>query len=94
MLMSFFFFPFSLLWLTFPPLILLFFGRPVELVIIYGALGSLFMPFLAISLMVLLNSKQVHADLRNKWLPNTVLAACVAMFVYLGANELINMLVK
>lgn len=85
---------FYLFWLTFPPMLLLFFGRPVELVIIYGALGSLFMPFLAISLMVLLNSKQVNSSLRNKWLPNTVLTACVLMFVYLGATELINILTK
>lgn len=81
---------FYLFWLTFPPMILLIFGKPVELVIIYGALGSLFMPFLAISLLVLLNSKKITEPLRNKALPNFVLVACVLMFVYLGAAELVD----
>ncbi|MFC7686418.1 Nramp family divalent metal transporter [Ureibacillus sp. GCM10028918] len=85
---------FFLFWLTFPPMILYFFGKPVELVILYGALGSLFMPFLAISLLVLLNSKKIDQPLRNKTLPNVVLVACVAMFVYLGGSELINILFK
>ncbi|MFJ1245050.1 divalent metal cation transporter, partial [Bacillus amyloliquefaciens] len=61
---------FYLAWLTFPPMILLFFGRPVELILVYGALGSLFMPFLAISLLLLLNSNLVPADCRNKSVTN------------------------
>lgn len=85
---------FYLAWLTFPPMILFYFGKPVELVIIYGALGSLFMPFLAISLLILLNSKKVSQPLRNKALPNVVLVACLAMFAYLGINELIGILFK
>lgn len=83
---------FYLFWLTFPPMILFYFGKPVELVIIYGALGSLFMPFLAISLLILLNSKKISEPLRNKVLPNFILIACVAMFVYLGGTELISIL--
>jgi Mn2+/Fe2+ NRAMP family transporter len=82
---------FYLAWLSFPPLILLFFGKPVQLIIIYGALGALFMPFLAISLVVLLNSKKVQAEFRNKWLANTVLIGCVIMFVFLAINQLMGM---
>ncbi|MFC7364111.1 MULTISPECIES: Nramp family divalent metal transporter [Bhargavaea] len=85
---------FYLFWLTFPPMLLYFFGKPVELVIIYGALGSLFMPFLAISLMILLNSKKIDQPLRNKAVPNFVLTACVIMFVYLGASELVGIFTK
>ncbi|WKA50882.1 Nramp family divalent metal transporter [Planococcus liqunii] len=81
-----------LLWLTFPPMLLLFFGQPVLLVILYGALGALFMPFLAISLMLLLNSKRVDREFRNGWITNTVLTACVVVFVYLGAVELMKLL--
>ncbi|ETP67150.1 hypothetical protein G159_18565 [Planococcus glaciei CHR43] len=81
-----------LLWLTFPPMLLLFFGQPVLLVILYGALGALFMPFLAISLMLLLNSKRVDREFRNGWVTNTVLTACVVVFVYLGAVELMKLL--
>ncbi|WP_404455109.1 Nramp family divalent metal transporter [Virgibacillus necropolis] len=80
-----------LLWLTFPPMLLLFFGKPVALVIIYGALGALFMPFLAISLLWLLNSKRVVKDFRNGWIANIVLTGCVVLFGYLGIIELIDM---
>lgn len=80
-----------LFWLTFPPMILYFFGKPVELIILYGALGSLFMPFLAITLTVLLNSGKVDPDVRNKWPTNAILIGCIAMFVILGFNELLNL---
>ncbi|TWT13249.1 Nramp family divalent metal transporter [Planomicrobium sp. CPCC 101079] len=79
---------FYLLWLTFPPMLLLFFGRPVLLVILYGALGALFMPFLAISLMLLLNSNRVEKGFKNGWVTNVILTACVVVFVVLGAIEL------
>ncbi|WP_179107253.1 Nramp family divalent metal transporter [Sediminibacillus massiliensis] len=79
-----------LLWLTFPPMILLFTGKPVFLVILYGALGAFFMPFLAITLMWLLNSNRVEKPLKNGWVANTVLAGCVLVFGYLGLVELIN----
>lgn len=80
-----------LLWITFPPMLLLFFGKPVLLVIIYGALGALFMPFLAITLLWLLNSKRVGQDYRNGWVTNTILVATVLIFVYLGIFELIGL---
>ncbi|MBM7586101.1 Mn2+/Fe2+ NRAMP family transporter [Bacillus pakistanensis] len=79
-----------LAWLTFPPMILFYFGKPVELIIIYGALGALFMPFLAVSLLILLNSKQVNLDFRNKWVPNLVFIGCLIMFSYLGIIKLID----
>ncbi|WP_299089881.1 Nramp family divalent metal transporter [uncultured Metabacillus sp.] len=81
---------FYLAWLSFPPLLLLFFGKPVQLIIIYGALGALFMPFLAISLVVLLNSKKVAAEYRNKWVANSVLIGCVIMFVFLAITHLME----
>ncbi|WP_322741890.1 Nramp family divalent metal transporter [Fictibacillus phosphorivorans] len=77
-----------LAWLTFPPMLIFFFGKPVQLIIIYGVLGALFMPFLAISLIILLNSKKVDAEYRNKWLTNAVLIGCLLMFAFLGINEL------
>ncbi|ASK64325.1 iron transporter [Virgibacillus phasianinus] len=80
-----------LLWLTFPPMLLLFFGKPVFIVIIYGALGALFMPFLAFTLLWLNNSSRVGKGFRNGWLSNIVLTACVILFVYLGIIELIDL---
>lgn len=79
-----------LLWLTFPPMLLLFFGKPVSLVIIYGALGAMFMPFLAITLLWLLN-KRVGKGFKNSWASNIVLSICVILFGYLGILALIDL---
>ncbi|GAB1513683.1 Nramp family divalent metal transporter [Actinophytocola sp. KF-1] len=76
------------LWLTFPPMVLLFLDQPFQLTVAYGALGALFMPFLAGTLLVLLNSRRVTADGRSRWLSNTVLVACVVLFVYLAYDQI------
>lgn len=54
-----------LLWLTFPPMVLLFQGQPFRLVIIYGVLGAAFLPFLAGTLMWLLNTSRTPREWRN-----------------------------
>ncbi|MBO0609218.1 Nramp family divalent metal transporter [Myceligenerans salitolerans] len=77
-----------ILWLTIPPMALLFLDRPIALVIAYGALGSLFMPFLAITLLFLNNSSSVPRPWRNRWWVNLVLAAVAAMFLVLGYDQL------
>ncbi|WP_085524231.1 Nramp family divalent metal transporter [Tuberibacillus sp. Marseille-P3662] len=79
-------------WLTFPPMLLLFFGKPVAIVILYGALGAVFMPFLAVTLLWLLNSKRVEQRLKNGWITNIVLAGCVLLFTYLGVMKLVDMI--
>ncbi|GLU50460.1 Nramp family divalent metal transporter [Nocardiopsis ansamitocini] len=80
-----------LLWLTFPPMALLFFDRPFELVLLYGALGAFFMPFLALTLMWLLNSSRTPAEWRNGWLSNTGLALAGLLFLIVSGNELVGM---
>ena len=77
-----------ILWLTFPPMIMLFLGQPVYLVLAYGVLGSLFMPFLAITLLWILNTDRVPAQWRNGGLTNLMLALCTLAFVALAVNEL------
>lgn len=81
-----------ILWLTIPPMLLLLLGRPISLIIAYGVLGALFMPFLAITLLLLLNSKVVPKEWRNGWFLNTALGAVAVIFVVLGVNELIRAL--
>jgi Mn2+/Fe2+ NRAMP family transporter len=89
-----------MLWLTFPPMLLLLLDQPVGLILAYGALGALFMPFLAITLLVLLNKRRPgalpHSDVphewRNGWLSNGMLALCAVLFLALGVNELRNVL--
>ena len=81
-----------LLWLTFPPMLLLTLGRPFQLVLVYGALGALFMPFLALTLMVLLNSRHTPRAWRNGWASNTGLAMAALLFIVISAYELWGLL--
>ncbi|MBB3870336.1 divalent metal cation transporter [Parageobacillus toebii NBRC 107807] len=85
-------FRFYVFWLTFPPMLLHFIGKPVGLIIVYGALGALFMPFLAITLLWLLNSKkELPEGRRNHWLSNLLLILCLVLFAVLAVNELRNL---
>ncbi|WP_029090503.1 Nramp family divalent metal transporter [Brevibacterium album] len=84
------FYRFYVLWLTFPPMLLLFIGKPVGIIIAYGVLGSFFMPFMAITLLFLLNSRHMPKEWRNSWWLNAVLVVIAAIFLVLGANELIG----
>lgn len=83
---------FYMLWLTFPPMLLLFLDRPFMLIVGYGALGALFMPFLALTLLFLMNSKQLPPEWRNGPFSNLLLGITCALFVVLGARELISQL--
>jgi Mn2+/Fe2+ NRAMP family transporter len=79
------------LWLTFPPMALLFLDQPFQLTVAYGALGALFMPFLAGTLLVLLNSKRLMRVGRSGWVSNTLLGACLALFAYLAYDQLLGL---
>ncbi len=84
-------FRFYLFWLTIPPMVLLWFGRPFLLVVIYGALGAFFMPFLALTLIWLLNSSRVPKEWRSGWLSNGLLGIAALLFIVLCVNEVIGM---
>ncbi len=86
--------PFRLyvLWLTIPPMALLLLGQPFALIIAYGAFGAFFMPFLALTLMWLLNSKRVPAEWRSGWLSNALLTAASALFVVLCVHQVWSLL--
>ncbi|MCQ6498050.1 hypothetical protein, partial [Vibrio parahaemolyticus] len=61
----------------------------VGLIIAYGVLGALFMPFLAVTLLWLLNSKkQLPEQERNHWFSNLFLSLCLLLFAVLAASEL------
>ncbi len=84
------YFKFYLLWLTFPPMLLLLLGQPIGLILAYGILGSLFMPFLAVTLLGLLNSKSVAREWRNRIWTNLALGLCALLFVILGVHQLVT----
>ncbi|MFA5496173.1 MAG: Nramp family divalent metal transporter [Porticoccaceae bacterium] len=77
-----------MLWLTFPPMLLLFLDEPFLLIVGYGVLGSLFMPFLAVTLLLLMNSSRLDRQWRNGPLSNLLLGITCVLFVVLGAHEL------
>jgi len=81
-----------LAWMSFPPMILLAFGEPVLLVIVYASLGALFLPFLAITLLILLNSQRVAPEYRNRLVSNVVLAVSVIPFIVVGGQEVLGSL--
>ena len=79
-----------ILWLTFPPMLLLLLGKPVQVIIAYGVLGSLFMPFLALTLLFLLNSRHMPKRWRNGWVLNAILVVVAVLFIVLGIQQLIG----
>src|ERR671913_160289 len=81
-----------LAWMSFPPMVLLAFGQPVLLVIVYASLGALFLPFLAITLLFLLNSERVAPEYRNRLVSNVVLAVSVIPFIVVGVQEVLGSL--
>lgn len=83
------FFRAFLVWITFPPMILLSFDEPVAIVIIYASLGALFMPFLALTLMWLLN-RRVGREYRSGWLSNLILGVSVLLFAVVAIQEIIG----
>ncbi len=86
------YFKFYLVWLTFPPMLLFQLGRPIGLILAYGVLGALFMPFLAVTLLGLLNSSRVGTEWRNGTLTNVALALCTLVFAVLGISQLWSLL--
>ncbi|MGH3504277.1 MAG: Nramp family divalent metal transporter [Nocardioidaceae bacterium] len=78
-------------WLTFPPMALLFLGQPIALVIAYTVLGAIFMPFLAGTLLALLNNKRFPREFRSRWLSNVVLVLALVLFAFLCVQELIGL---
>ena len=81
-----------LVWITFPPMVLLALDQGVYLVIAYASLGAVYFPFPAATLPYLLNSRRVVPEYRNRLLTNVVLAASILLFVAVGVQELLGAL--
>ncbi|MBW0119382.1 Nramp family divalent metal transporter [Pseudonocardia abyssalis] len=79
-----------LLWLTIPPMGLLFFDQPFALTLVYGVLGAAFMPFLGGTLLILLNSRRFVTEGRSGWLSNLLVGAAAALFVVLLVVDLVT----
>lgn len=83
-----------ILWLTFPPMILFLIGEPFWLILAYGALGALFMPFLAVTLLLILNSDRVPREWRNKLVSNVLMAVTALVFLVLTVDQLRKLILE
>ncbi len=73
--------PMSLLWF-----------KVQEVQLVYGIVGALFMPFVALTLLVLNNRIcLVGREFRNGWLVNILLVVTLAFFAYVGIREFIGL---
>ncbi len=79
------------LWLTFPPMALLFLDKPFGLVIAYGVLGAFFLPFLAGTLLWLLNTRRTPKEWRSGPLSNVMLTIAGVLFIVLCVQKIIDL---
>lgn len=83
----------ALAFITLVPLPFAFTGRPIQIVVIYTIVGSLFVPFLAATLLYLNNKvKWREAVPHNAWYTNLLLCAILLLFAIVGAQEVIGAL--
>ncbi|AKS32062.1 Nramp family divalent metal transporter [Mycolicibacterium goodii] len=72
------------------PLVIMFTGRPVQLVLAYAISGAFFLPVLIVAFLILLNRKSVPAQLRNRLAVNVVLGLSLLLFGWLAVTDLIG----
>ena len=79
----------GLLFISLVPLPLAFTGAPLLIIVTYTVIGSLFVPFLAATLLYL-NNRVAWADRtcrRTRWCTNLLLVAILVLFLFVGAQE-------
>jgi Mn2+/Fe2+ NRAMP family transporter len=83
----------ALAFITLVPLPFAFTGRPISVIVIYTIVGSLFVPFLAATLLYLNNKvKWTEPVPHNAWYTNLLLCAILLLFAIVGAQEVIGAL--
>jgi Mn2+/Fe2+ NRAMP family transporter len=83
----------ALAFITLIPLPFAFTGRPLVIIVIYTIVGSLFVPFLAATLLYLNNRLAWSTDVpHNRWTTNVALATILGLFAIIGMQEVLNAL--
>jgi len=81
----------ALLWVSLVPIPFAFTGRPIAVIVTYTVVGSLFVPFLAATLLYLNNRVAWSSRVpHNHWLTNALLVVILALFLAVGAQEVVN----
>lgn len=81
-----------LAFLALPPMVLLWLGKPVWVVLIYSVAGAAFMPLLAGLLFYMNGLRTWLGGLRNRWPANLALLAALALFAALFIQKLLETL--
>lgn len=83
----------ALTFITLVPIPFAFTGRPVAIIVTYTIVGSLFVPFVAATLLYLNNRVRWTAPVpHNSWMTNVLLGAILLLFATIGAQEVIGAL--
>lgn len=81
----------ALVLITLVPLPFAFLGSPLLIIVTYTIVGSLFVPFLAATLLYLNNRVAWNASVpRNHWMTNVILAGILILFLVVGSQEAIG----
>jgi Mn2+/Fe2+ NRAMP family transporter len=81
----------ALVFITLVPLPLAFTGSPLSIIVIYTIVGSMFVPFLAATLLYLNNRiRWTEPVPRNHWTTNALLVIILSLFVFVGAQEVLG----
>ncbi len=78
------------LYLALPPIILLFMGKPVWIVILYAVAGAFFMPFLALTLLYLNSKITWLKEYKNSVVTKIILVISLLIFAFLMINQILN----
>jgi hypothetical protein len=81
-----------LLYLAFPPMVLLFLERPIWIIKVYTLTGGLFMPLLAGTLLWLNSRRALVGEMRNGAVATATLVLALGLFVLIAARQLIDLL--
>lgn len=79
-----------LIYLCFLPMLLLLWGRPVWVVILYAVTGAFFMPLVAGLLLYMNSSRRWLGKYVNSWLTKALLLICLLLFCFLLFVEIRN----
>ncbi len=78
----------ALVFVTLAPLPFAFTGQPIQVIVAYTIVGSLFVPFLAATLLYLNNRVAWKAAVpHNNWYTNALLAVILLLFAIVGGDE-------
>ena len=83
----------ALAFISIVPIAFAFTGQPIQVVIIYTIVSSLFVPFVAATILYLNNRVAWTEPVpKNSWITNLLLMAILVLFAFVGAQEVMNRL--